>query len=86
MAELTSPQARKVMFQAVALSAGFTMIIVAVAIGTFVCSTFIMPVGMFLIVLMMILEGTVVVPAFLKARRLQAEYDSQDGGAANAAR
>lgn len=69
-----SPEAAKTFKQAVLFSTLVTMVLFVVAVGTFVLDFLMMPVGMGLIIVLMILDAAIVVPAILKAKQFEDAY------------
>lgn len=78
-----SPEAAKTLTQAFIFSTLVTVILVAVAIGTFVQSVFMEPVGIGLIIALLILDAAIVVPAILKIKQFEDTYEAMQLGRDN---
>jgi len=72
-----SPEAVKTFKQALVFSSLLTLLLAAVVMATFVFDLIIQPAGVALMIVLMILDAAVVVPAMLKARRFEDAFTAQ---------
>ena len=84
MGKYTSPAAKPIIIRAFMISLIFTLVFVAVMIAGFVLGRISEQTALIIGVLLMLLNSAQLVPALLKANRIQEEYDAENGGGNNA--